>query len=231
MNTDERLQEIKKTILAVRGVMAGLMLVTAVFTGGSVLALFAPETTLGYILAIIPALVMIALAEGMFIYQSQLFSDGDNTIQKVFSGTGLFLALLTIVLTDTAAAVFLAQASGYVSLYETVPEWAQVVVTYSMPIMAITHGVILAIYDAADDVKQAEKNARKELREAKVDVQKAYYASLADEYRKNIDQAGQRAKGNAEALFANVLAELDEKNKAEKHSGNSGRETNFTKRQ
>lgn len=186
---ESKLQDFRKTIMSTRGVMAGLMLVTAAFTGGSVLALWSPDTTWGYILLAVPALVMIVLAEGMFMYWSAKLTDGDNSVQKLTSGLGLLLALATIVLTDASAAVFLAQRSGYVSLYATVPEWAQVVVTYAMPVMAIVHGVLLAIYDAADEDTMAEKEASRKLREAKHEATQAYYKNLAEQYKVHAKQA------------------------------------------
>ena len=204
---DERIKDIKTTFLQVRGVMVALMLVTATFTGGSVLALFSPSG-ITWVLAIVAAFVMICLAEGMFVYQSSLFSRSGNLIQLVAAGLGTVLALATITLTDISAAVFLAHDSGYISLYSEVPEWAQMIVTFSLPVMAVVHGVILAIYDSADDIQRAERQASKDIRSAEVELKKAYLDSKARALRGYTSRAEDAGGELAGALFSDIMGKM-----------------------
>lgn len=205
---DRKLNEIKEAFLEVGGVIKFLMAITAVFTGQAAYVLFSPETGFEKILTFVPALVMIGLAEGMFILASGFLNKAQNAVQRFLAGGSLLLALLTIILTDAATAVFLAQRSGYLSIYDTVPTWAQMIATYVMPVMAITHGVILALYDALDETRILERNAKRELVKAKHEATKAYYEGLAAQYRTNLSAATERGRAQGDTEFATDLQKI-----------------------
>jgi membrane protein implicated in regulation of membrane protease activity len=163
-------------------------------------------------------ITLVLLCEGMSLYWPVRL-EGAQEVGKYpsynFSGLvqwstaimGIVLAWGSIIVTDLASAVFIANAADIevFSAFASVPEWAQSVVVYVLPVLAFTHGVLLtAFYIASPEAEQARQlrkmraETRHSVARANADAEKSKAAAYAEQYKRVAVEAA-KARGRAEA--------------------------------
>jgi hypothetical protein len=118
---------------------------------------------------------LILLCEGASLFWTARTEDNGNGTQTWLSVAGTVIAWVSIAITDLASATIIANHADVkvFSMFREVPSWAQAVVTYVLPTLAFTHGVLgTAHYYFSEDAKLKRDLAKTE-REARRAVAKA----------------------------------------------------------
>lgn len=134
---------------------------------------------------------LILLAEGASLFWTARASDNGNGTQQVLSVIGSVVAWTAIVVTDLASATILAADADVeiFSAFQQVPEWAQSVVTYVLPTLAVIHGVFGTAHHyfsegakLARDVAKTRRDAVRKIKQAEADAQVSIAKAQADRY-------------------------------------------------
>lgn len=172
------------------------MLVTAAFTFSSVWYVFDPQTNWEWFVASLASAAMVTLAEGSFLAWQYSLIQAENKLQGFVGSVMLIVSVVAIAMTDLASATFAASESGFITIYEEIPTWAQQVVTYSLPMLALANAFMAVLNDAVSDTAGAERKAAKKIRTARNNARVDYAEGKAEQYKQRAQ--GARAKGRRE---------------------------------
>lgn len=177
------------------------MLVTAAFTFTSVWYVFDPHTNWEWTVASLASIAMITLAEGAFLAWQFSLIQAENKLQGFIGSVMLITSVIAIALTDLASATFAASESGFINVFDVVPAWAQQVVTYSLPLLALTNAFMAVLNDAVSDTAGAERKAAKEIRTARNSARVDYAKGKAEQYRQRATGARAMGKTEGDAMY------------------------------
>ena len=164
------------------------------------------------------ALTLVALAEGMSLYWPYRLESAQSAgtwknvnisgaVQWTSASIGIAVAWVSIIVTDLASAVFIANSAGYevLTAFQDVPKWSQNVVVYVLPILAFTHGLLLtAFYVASPEAAHARtlrairRASGQQIAKANADAEAAKAQSYVQYYQRNVTDKA-TAKGESEA--------------------------------
>jgi len=161
--------------------------------------------------------VLVLLAEGVSLYwpfrleTAQMLTDwrklGGAHVQWISAILGITIAWISIILTDLASAILIANQRniGVFALFATVPEWAQAIMVYVLPVLAFTHGLLLtAFYVCSAEashkrlLRKIQREARQAIAKADADAEVARSQSYQEHYRQVATPKAQ-ARGKQEA--------------------------------
>lgn len=139
-------------------------------------------------------------------------------VQFLSAGAGILFAWIAIIATDVASLTFIAKSSQIeiFSAFQDVPVWAQSVVVYVIPVLAVSHGILTVIYNVASPEASASRRIRRAHTSAKVAEAEAHayeYERLATDRAK---EAGRAKAGNR------VLSDFRPAEPVYKSNGNHG---------
>lgn len=168
-------KSIERTIATAGGVWLKwlAMVITASFTGQAALYL-----TGSWFYAV----GWVMLAEGAFLFWEARFRHAENNLQHVLAGVAWVIAITAIVLTDLASATLLAHNAGLFTLFATVPDWAQNIITYTMAILAAIHavmGVLFHFVSDSDAAARAHAREYRSIQQAKTQAQQSADLEIA----------------------------------------------------
>lgn len=109
---------------------------------------------------------------------------------------GIALSWIAIISTDLASLTFIARNSqiDIFSAFQKVPDWAQSVVVYVIPVLAVSHGILATAYHIASP----EAAAKRRIRRAHTTARVAEAEAHASEYERLATVKAQEA-GRAKA--------------------------------
>jgi hypothetical protein len=144
---------------------------------------------------------IILLAEGSSLFWAARTEDNGNKTQTTLSVIGTVVAWTAIILTDLSSATILAnQANREVfTVFAKVPAWSQMVVTFVLPVLATTHGILaVAHYFYSEDARlnrdlaKTEREAKRVISQAEADARKNIAKAQANRFK---ELAEERAEG------------------------------------
>jgi hypothetical protein len=162
---------------------------------------------------------LILLAEGASLFWTARAEDNGNPTQAGISIVGTAVAWIAIVLTDLSSATILASQSNIkiFSIFATVPVWAQSVVTYVLPTLAVTHGVLGTTHYFFSEEARLKRDLAKTEREARRAIAQAEAEAKQNIAKAQADKFKELAEANAEGIGRDRGEKLWDKtyNKAE----------------
>lgn len=153
------------------------------------------------------AITLVLLAEGLSLYwpyrmeAAQSYGTRRNVnwagvAQWAAASIGVILAWVSIIITDLATATIIAsnagKLTGWLQAFEVVPLWAQEVVVYVLPVLAVSHGILLSVFYVASPEaatarinRQAERETTQTIREARNKARAEEAKARAAAYERN----------------------------------------------
>lgn len=199
----------------------GFRLFTAIVTGA--LTYYAGIVLTGQWLY---AITLVLLAEGLSLYWPSRMEAAQSAgslkdihwagvAQWSAAITGIILAWVSIIVTDLATATIIASEAnlltGIFKRFEVVPGWAQNVVVYVLPVLAVSHGVLLTIFYVTSPEAAASRLDRKRERETRRKIRDARAKAKAEEAKARASayerMAIKEAKKLGEAKAASMVQE------------------------
>jgi len=149
------------------------------------------------------AIALVLLCEGLTLYWPfRLEGAGDvgtkgkrnapAVIQWLVAIIGIITAWLSVIVTDLACATIIASQANIrvFSAFADIPLWAQEVVVYVLPVLAVTHGILLTVFYVASPeaahkrtIRAITRKASADMKRAEADAEKARMEKLTAEYR------------------------------------------------
>lgn len=169
------------------------LIVTASLTG------FAAYSLTGSVLYIA---ALVGLAEGATLFWTSQSDRNGNPTQNFLSIVGLVLAWGAIVATDLSAAAILGNLANVevFSAFAAVPEIAQRVVVFVLPILAVGHGLLGTAHYYFSEGAALQREINKTLREARKDIEEARAQAAVDKARAQASEYARIAKTEAPKL-------------------------------
>lgn len=158
------------------------------------------------------------LAEGGARFWEKKFRVAENEWQSWVAGLGFILSAIAAVATDAASAAILANEMGIFSFFATVPEWAQITVTFVTVIMATVQILAATSYKWFSDTDKILRQKLKELAamqvendnavkiaraNAELEIQKAQVARMQELALENARTEGDK---RAQEEFARLIS-------------------------
>lgn len=118
--------------------------------------------------------------------------DPDNAKQIWIASIMLGVSVLTIVITATAAASFLAYALGALSEFQIMPEWAQKWVVWSIPVLWVVNLTTGMVFRSVSDEAESERSANAKIRNIQQQINFKKADAKAEYWEKNAPDLAQR---------------------------------------
>lgn len=142
------------------------LLVTAGLTG---------FTAWTYTASLFYVIALIVLAEGAVVFWSLRVEDYGNLTQKFCAILGTALAWIAIAATNLASATILASISQIevFTAFQSVPEWAQRIVVFVVPVLGVFHGIIATFHHFSSEISKMHRAVGGKRREARMEIEQA----------------------------------------------------------
>lgn len=125
--------------------------------------------------------------------------DPDNTKQIWIASFMLGVSVLTIVITSSAAASFLAYAIGALSEFQIMPRWAQAWVVWAIPVLWVVNLASGMVFRSMSDEAEAERIANAKIRSIQQQISFDKANAKAEYWKRNApDLAKQLGEMEAE---------------------------------
>lgn len=176
---------------------------------------------------------LVILAEGLSLWYPFILEGA----QQAFYGTwkkvnvgglfqwlaallGIVLAWVSIIVTDLSSATIIARDAsinfGIFAVFESVPDWAQQVVVYVLPILGFSHALLLTVFYLASPeaaqaraIREIHRQANYTIKQAHADAKKSEAEAMASEYKaKAHDAAAKAGRAKANARLANEFPDM-----------------------
>lgn len=140
--------------------------------------------------------------------------DPDNTKQIWIASIMLGVSVLTIVITASAAASFLAYAIGALSEFQIMPRWAQVWVVWAIPVLWVVNLAAGMAFRSLSDEAEAERIANAKIREIQQNISFNKANAKAEYWQKNApDLARQLGELEAQDEIDNMKVHIKSKSR------------------
>jgi hypothetical protein len=161
--------------------------------------------------------LLVLLAEGASLFWTARTEDNGNPTQEKLSVWGMAISWIAIIVTDLSSATILANMANQAliatakaagedpssvqlvfTLFDHVPALAQQIVTYVIPFLAVTHGILgTSHYYYSEDAKlkretdKTDRDARKLIAKAKADARTNIAQAKANRFKQIAEQSAE----------------------------------------